>query len=523
MREQGPASDDHAIVAPVDHFGAAQFDRRASALDRFSGGLGIADRDRTVVRQRELEHGARIDLVPRRHDDQVRKHAHVAHVEHAVMRGAVGAGQARAIEQERHRQILQRHFLKNLVVAALQEGAVDIDDRPQSGLGLAGGERHGVRFADARVEEPLGKCLANGLQLGALAHRGGQHRDLGIGFHLREDRLAEDVGVGLRRAFLESQNAFVLAGEGGRRVKVNRIFGGRLETVSFFGHDVQQHRARHVLDHGQILAQLLDVVAVDRADVAEVELLEQHAAVQAGFDRFLDLGQESLGRIAEQGHLVEDFEYFTFQAGVERVDPQPIEIFAQAAHARADRHLIVVENHQQLAAHAAGVVHRFVHDTRGESPVADDGHRVAVALSGHQVIAAFESQGGRNARAGMAGHEQVVGAFVRIGVAHQAPLGAHGGEFVVTAGDQFMRIDLVAGVPDQPVAAEIKGGVQRQAKLDHAQVRGEMRRAIGNQIAKHFAHLDGELFELGDRHALQIAGRLDFGEQLVHQCFLSRT
>ncbi len=95
-----------------------------------------------------------------------------------------------------------------------------------------------------------------------------------------------------------------------------------------------------------------------------------------------------------------------------------------------------------------------------------------------QVVAALQAQHGRDAAAGVAGHEQVVVAFVRVGVAHQAPLGAHRAELVVAAGDQLVRIDLVAGVPDQPVAAEVERGVQRQAKLDHAQVRGEVGRAV---------------------------------------------
>ena len=49
-----------------------------------------------------------------------------------------------------------------------------------------------------------------------------------------------------------------------------------------------------------------DVVAVDRADVAEAQLLEQHAAVQAGLDRFLELAEKPLDRIAQQRHLVQD-------------------------------------------------------------------------------------------------------------------------------------------------------------------------------------------------------------------------
>ena len=65
-------------------------------------------------------------------------------------------------------------------------------------------------------------------------------------------------------------------------------------------------------------------------------------------------------------------------------------------------------------------------------------------------------------------------------------------ELVVAAGDELVRIDLVAGVPDQPVAAEIEGGVQGQRQLDDAQVGGEMGRARGRQAADGLAHFVGQ-------------------------------
>ena len=79
-------------------------------------------------------------------------------------------------------------------------------------------------------------------------------------------------------------------------------------------------------------------------------------------------------------------------------------------------------------------------------------------------------------------------------------------EFVVAAGDQLVGIDLMAGVPDQPVAAKVERGVQRQAQLDDAQVRGKMGRAVAEQIAQRLAHLAGQLFQLVERQSFQIGG-----------------
>ena len=73
------------------------------------------------------------------------------------MRRAIGAGQAGAIETESHGQVLQGHFLEDLVEGALQERRINVDDGPHARLGLAGGEGDGVRFANADVEKAVGK------------------------------------------------------------------------------------------------------------------------------------------------------------------------------------------------------------------------------------------------------------------------------------------------------------------------------------------------------------------------------
>ena len=51
--------------------------------------------------------------------------------------------------------------------------------------------------------------------------------------------------------------------------------------------------------------QLADVVAVDRADVAEAQFLEEHAADQARLDRPLDLVEEPLHRVADDRHVAQ--------------------------------------------------------------------------------------------------------------------------------------------------------------------------------------------------------------------------
>ena len=89
----------------------------------------------------------------------------------AVMRRAICAHQAAAIDGEHHRQVLDRDVMDQLVVRALQEGRVDRHHRLHAFAGQAGGERHGVLLGDADVEVALREMLREAHQAGAFAHR----------------------------------------------------------------------------------------------------------------------------------------------------------------------------------------------------------------------------------------------------------------------------------------------------------------------------------------------------------------
>ena len=116
----------------------------------------------------------------------------------------------------------------------------------------------------------------------------------------------------------------------------------------------------------------------------------------------------------------------------------------------------------------------------------------------------------------MAGHEQVVIAFVGVGIAHQSALGANRVKFVVSTGDQFVRIDLMAGIPDQTIVQKVVRAVQSQRQFDDAQVRGEVGGPQAEQVAKRFTNLVGNLIQLLQRHVVKLKRRLNGGQQFGH-------
>ncbi len=193
------------------------------------------------------------------------------------------------------------------------------------------------------------------------------------------------------------------------------------EPVPLVGQDVEQHRAVHRLDLVEIGPECLEVVAVDRADVGEAELLEEHAAVDRGLDRVLHLLEPAIGLVADQRDRRQELADPPVPVAVDRGHPGLVEVIAQAADPGADRHLIVIQHDQELLAESTGVVQGLEDDARGERAVADDRHRVPLGMA-DQVVARLQAQGRRRGTTGVAGHEQVVKAFGRVGVAHQAPL-----------------------------------------------------------------------------------------------------
>jgi luciferase family oxidoreductase group 1 len=75
-------------------------------------------------------------------------------------------------------------------------GSSDYGAQLAAHLGLPCGKGDGVRLADANVEEPGGKFLADRLQFVALAHRGGEHGHPLVSPHAVADGSAGGVGIG---------------------------------------------------------------------------------------------------------------------------------------------------------------------------------------------------------------------------------------------------------------------------------------------------------------------------------------
>ena len=128
---------------------------------------------------------------------------------------------------------------------------------------------------------------------------------------------------------------------------------------------------------------------------------------------------------------------------------EPRQIGRHGADRRRDRHVVVVEDDDQPLVARAGIVHRLIGHAGRHGAVADHGDDIvllAVEVARHR-----HAEAGRNRGRGMRGAERVVFALGALGEAGQAAALAQRADAVAPAGEDLVRIGLMADVPDQPV------------------------------------------------------------------------
>ena len=94
-------------------------------------------------------------------------------IEAAVVGLAVSAHKARPVNAQHHMEAVQRHILKQLVIAPLQKAGVYGEHRNKSLLRHAARHGHSMPLGNAYVKKAVGIFPGKLRQSGALLHGGG--------------------------------------------------------------------------------------------------------------------------------------------------------------------------------------------------------------------------------------------------------------------------------------------------------------------------------------------------------------
>ena len=431
------------------------------------------------------------------------------------VRRAVGADQPGPVDREAHRQPLDRDVVHDLVEGALQERRIDRRERLVALSRQPGGEGHPVLLGNADVEAAVRKPLGKQVEPGARWHR---RRDgdnavvvLGlanqaVGEHAR---IAGRVRLRLRlgaRDDVELADAVVLVG---------RLLG-RIVALAFLRDGVHQHRAgllvvAEVLQHRQ---QMVQIVTVDRADVIQAQFLEQRAAGDHAAGIFL--GPPG-GLLEALGETVGDVTRHLAQRAVRLRRQQLRQIGAHRADGRRDRHVVVVQDDNQPGVHRARVVHGLVRHAGAHRAIADHGDDVVVVAG--QIARHRHAKASRDRGRAVRGAERVVLALRPARKTAEPTALTQRASTRPPAGQDLVRIGLMADVPQDQIARRVEDMVQRHGKLDDAQARPQMSAGLRDGVDRLLPQLVGQLAQLALRQTAQISRQADLIQQ---RCIATR-
>src|SRR5690606_34425840 len=230
---------------------------------------------------------------------------------------------------------------------------------------------------------------------------------------------------------------------------------------------------------------------------------------------------ELAGKLHHRGYVREHGAPHAAHLRVELPGQQPREVAVERAHRRRDRHLVVVEDDEQVDVRRdAGVVQRLEGHARAHRAVADDGHMapapgpdvLARVARGDGHAERSRDRGGRMRRA-----EGVVRRLVTFGKAADATELAQRGHALAPAGEDLVGIALVTDIPYQPVARRMKDVVERDRELDRAEVGRQVAAGTGDRLDDEATQLVGELRKAITAQLAQVPRIVDGLEQWIRR------
>ncbi len=202
-----------------------------------------------------------------------------------------------------------------------------------------------------------------------------------------------------------------------------------------------------------------------------------------------------------------------------RVQAHPVEVARQRADVRSDRHPVVVEQHDDRRALAAGLVDRLERDAAGHRAVADDGDDEAVlaVAAEHRLL---DADGVADRGRCVAGaHDVVLGLLDR--AERREPLVlADRLKLVAPAGQDLVRVGLMTDVPEDLVLRGVQQRMQRHRDLAGAEVRAEVPADLTDRVDDVLAHLLRERLQLLVGQAVKVRGAVDVCKQVGHLWWL---
>ncbi len=224
-----------------------------------------------------------------------------------------------------------------------------------------------VLLGDADVVDAVREGVGELLQADGLEHRGGDRDDV-LALVAEGDHLVAEDGGPVGAGGLDREAGVGVDGADAVEA-VGLVLEGGLVAAALLGEDVDDHRAAEPLGAGQRGLRRLDVVAVDRADVLEAEVLEHALRGDEVLEALLRAVQRLVEGPADDRSALQEVLAAGQEAFVAVGGPQGRQVVREAADGRCVGPLVVVDDDDEGAVLGVGdVVQRLPGHTAGQAP-----------------------------------------------------------------------------------------------------------------------------------------------------------
>ena len=292
----------------------------------------------------------------------------------------------------------------------------------------------------------------------------------------------------------------------------DRIRLGRRISLSFDGAAVKDSRAGNLLKLAEGVHYTLYVVAVDGAEIAEAQRLEQIPTCLL-YERKFDSVYPTLYR-GPQAAVAHTVPHLVLEPVVSAAGSDLKQVVVKAARIAVDGLVVIVQDHQQVGTADPGIVQAFKSEASRKGAVANErDHLMPEAL---ELGGLSQTKCRRNGSGRMAGAEAVVLALRAAGETAESVFGAVLAELLPAAGKNLVGVGLMPDVEYDFVFGAVEHIMEADYQFHCAQAGCQMAgidRTAFDYVGTQFR---AQLLQLSEVEATEICRRIYFVQQFVH-------
>ena len=192
-------------------------------------------------------------------------------------------------------------------------------------------------------------------------------------------------------------------------------------------------------------------MSINRSEIANIHPFKDILLISG--DRFETVAQADkhlLAFVIEQSQLLHSFRRLIAQLVVAGSGGQVQQVMLHATHAVINRHVIVVEDNQQVVGHGRGIVEPFKSQSATHATIAYHSYHMLVFLS-FELSGHSHTQSCGNGIRSMSAGKGVVNAFFWRRERTNALELAVGGKSLASASQNLMPVSLMTNVPNNQI------------------------------------------------------------------------